>query len=782
MPSLLLLAFCAPGGAMAQASQAGAGRLDTMLEEIIVTARKREESLQDAPISISAFTGDQLELRGISDIDQLQNISPNLTFIDSSTFIAGSNSATVFLRGIGQADFAPTTEPGVGIYVDGVYFGRTVGSVLNTTDFERVEVLRGPQGTLFGRNTIGGAVSITSVKPHEEFEAKAEATVGTDDRIDAKGMVNGRIAHNLFGRLTLATYNQDGYLEHATTGQDFGDEDEIAGRAALRWLPIEDVEINVAFDYSSDRENGRAARMGGVVFISPFGPDGMPGTPDDTVPNFPFINNVFNGVNGAGINGCDGTFANPAGSLDNPDCTNDQYLNQIAGEGPYFSNVDTYGISGTVDWSINEWLAIKSITSYRRVHAHANRDNDNTPTFITSEIEDIFKQKQFTQEVQVLGNAFAGKLEWILGFFYFHEYGINPNPVTFLPTTLISGGDFDNDSIAGFGQGTYHITDHLHLTAGIRYTDDTKSFFPQQVVLEDRTGGPPFIFGPGVRPLPFVKKTIKADDWTPAVSLAYDWTEDLMTYVSYSEGFKGGGFEQRVFPPIVPGITCPSIEPLDCIPTFDPETVKVYEGGFKFSGMNGRLRLNGAGFYTDYDDLQITVLTGIAPVLNNAGTATIAGFELEGQWVPVDTWFVEAAAGYTDASYDTLLPGAVTTGVQLDNELAWVPEWTLSGSLLKEFTLANDMGSLVPRIDWSYRSKTWYDAVNTLDSFQEGFHLVHGSVSWESVDGHYGLIVGVKNIGDEEYSQLRRIQIPFGTFEDLLARDREWYLTVKVQY
>ena len=759
----------APQVVLAQ-NEAGSSRMDAFLEEVIVTARKREESLQDAPISISAFSGDQLELRGISDINRLQDISPNMTFITSSAFTAGGNSATIFIRGIGQADFAPTTEPGVGVYVDGVYFGRTMGAVLNTIDFERVEVLRGPQGTLFGRNTIGGAVSITSVKPHEDFEFKAEATVGSDDRIDGKVTVNGKLLDNLYGRMTVATFNQDGHIKHTFTGQDFGDEDEVAARVALRWVPNDDLEANLAFDYSSDRENGRSSVMGGTVFIPP-GP-----TPADP-PNFAFINNVFFGA----LNGCDGTFANPAGTLGNPGCVNDFYLGQIAGEGEYFSNVDTYGLSLTIDYSITDWMDIKSITSYRRIHSHGTRDSDATPAFITSRIEDIFKQDQWTQEIQLLGNAFDDQLEWMAGFYYFQEDGLNPNPVFFTPVTLISGGDFDNDSIAGFAQATWHFTDRLHLTAGIRYTDDSKSFLPQQIITESRNTLPPLIGGVGAKPLPEVEKTIKADDWTPAVTLAFDWTEELMTYVTYSQGFKGGGFEQRVFPSLVPGITCPP-DPLECIPVFDPETVEVYEGGFKFSGFDGRLRVNGAGFYTDYGNLQITVLESIAPVLKNAGTATIAGMELEVFWVPADTWFVQGGIGLTDASYDEVIPSAQATGVDPANEFAWVPEWTASASVVKEFTLGDGWGSLVPRVDWSFRDKTWFDATNTLDSFMKSYHLVNASASWESTDGRFGMVLGVDNVGDKDYHQMRRIQLPFGTFEELRARGREWYLTFKYHY
>ena len=307
-----------PMFALAQ-EQKRAGIVDTFLEEIIVTARKREESLQDTPMSVSAFTGESLELRGIDSIDKLQNVTPNLTFLNSSPFIAGGNAATMFLRGVGQPDFQPTTEPGVGIYVDGVYYGRTVGSVLNLVDFERVEVLRGPQGTLFGRNTIGGAISITTKKPTDELVMKAELTVGEDSRLDLKGTVSGPLADNLSGRLTVAKFKQDGFVFHETTGQDFGDKDEFAARAALSWLPGDNVAVSFTADYSTSRINGSPITNGGAVFLDPgqFPPTG----------NFAYTHNVILGM----FTGCDGTPANPGGSLDNPSCFNDQWRGRRAG-------------------------------------------------------------------------------------------------------------------------------------------------------------------------------------------------------------------------------------------------------------------------------------------------------------------------------------------------------------------------------------------------------------------------------------------------------------------
>jgi iron complex outermembrane receptor protein len=762
---ILAIAVLGPFDASAQA-QNSTRTVNTLLDEIIVNARKREENLQDTPMSISAFSGEALELRGLNAIDKLQNITPNLTFYDSSPFIAGGNAATMFIRGVGQSDFAPTTEPGVGIYVDGVYFGRTVGSVLRLIDFERVEVLRGPQGTLFGRNTIGGAINITTQKPTEEFLIRAELTAGQDSLIGLKGTVNGPLSDQINGRLSVASTQQDGFVIHETTGQDFGDTDQVAARGALQWIPNDFFEINVATDYTTSSVNGNAITNGGTVFLDP--------TQVPPTGNFPFTHNVILGM----FTGCDGTPLNPAGSLDNPNCVNDQWRNRAAGEGPAFSNIDTSGTSLTIDWILNERLALKSISSRRTVDAHVNRDKDHTPHLLVSEIEDIVDQTQLSTELQLLGNSLDDQLSWIVGLFYFQEDGVTRNPVRFQPVSLQSGGNFDHDSSAVFAQATYDISDRWHFTAGIRYTKDNKNFLPLQFITENRTPDPSL--DPGTPTLPAVNSPLETNNSSPHLSLAYDFSKDLMTYLSYSEGFKGGGHHQRVFPPIIPAQGgCDPSTPVECIPTFRPEFVTSYEWGFKYVGLDGRFRLNLSTFYSDYTDLQITVVTGIAPVLKNAASATISGFEVEGSWAPADSWLLEWTVGHLNTSYDSVDP---STGLTGNESFPWAPDWTMSASVIKEFTLPDDLGTIVPRLDWTYRDKTWFESFNTLDSFQDSYGIFNANVSWENADGRYGAVLGVNNLADKDYLRWREITLPFGFFEDIRDRGREWFLTLRIQY
>ncbi|QIB66801.1 TonB-dependent receptor [Kineobactrum salinum] len=572
------------------------------IEEVMVTARKREEGLQDAPISITAVTGDGLEYRGVDKIDGLADFTPNLTFQSNPGDGGSSASAAIYIRGVGQSDFAPTVEPGVGLYVDGVYIARSVGAVLDLVDVERIEVLRGPQGTLFGRNTIGGAISVTTKKPDEIFSGYVDVTAGTDDRHDIKLSMNVPLGETLFSRVSLASFNRDGYVIRSADGRDLGDDDTLSGHLAFRWLANENLELNLSVEGSRDRENGAA-----LVVTDILGPED-PGY----MASFMALNNVL--ATG------DPVSCFSAENLNNPACYNSRFIGagdmRNDGTAPHFSDVDLWGVTLTVDWMVGA-LSLKSITAYRDLDSTFARDGDDSPLLIGN-LYDELEQDQFTQEFQLLGDLFDSRLEWILGAFYLSENANNLNLLEFTPADFKSGGEVESESLAVFGQVDYALTDQLSLTLGLRYTKDEKTFIPDQVI--ERVNVPSFIFPfpAGTPILPAVEATNKINEVTPMVNLSYQWSEQLMAYASYSEGFKSGGFTQRVFPP----------EPT--IPAFDPEFVEVYELGFKFSAPGNRLRINGALFHTQYDDMQIfiTNTTRVGPFIENAGEAEING----GSW------------------------------------------------------------------------------------------------------------------------------------------------------
>lgn len=725
------------------------------LEEVVVTARKREESLQDAPISITAFSGEGLEQRNITGLADISQITPNLVFNSSAPISGSSATASVFIRGIGQNDYTLVTEPGVGIYVDGVYIARSVGGALDLVDVERIEVLRGPQGTLFGRNTIGGAISITSKKPAEELGGKVQLTLGDDDLIDFKGKLDLPISDTLLSSIAISSRQRDGFVKNVQNGLDLGDDDSLSGRVALRWLPSDTVSIDFSVDGTKERENGAASYAVAADGLSPLG--------------------AANNVVFLAALGC----APPPGPIANSNCFNSQWVTNgkriSNGTHPQYSDLDIWGAGLTVEWELSDSLTFKSITSYRDLDSAFSQDADNSPVqqdHITHEYE----QDQFSQEFQLLGSFLDDRLKTVLGLYYFEEEGEDLNIVSFPVVLLNSGGSVDNESKAIFGQLTYDITDALSVTLGLRYTEDEKVFLPDQFVLDPRLSGapPPAGFGyvPGTRMLPLEEVPTDIDEITPMLNLSYDISDTAMLYFTYSEGYKSGGYDQRVFPRTADFKA----------PSFDPEFVDSYELGFKYNSGDNRFRANGALFFMDYSDLQIAVVNeNIDVVTRNAGEAEIKGLELELAFIPADNWMLEASVGYTDAEYTKLSPGAVAAGLSKSNDLVNTPELSISAAI--SYTQPFDSGaSLAFRLDGSHRSEVFFDITNTDVIAQDDVDLVNFSVNFQSA-GAWSLGVGVTNLGDEDYhvNAFQHLN-PFGIAYVNPAREREWWIRAGYEF
>lgn len=771
----LILAQAVLAATLAPSVTAIAAEAGARLEEVMVTARRKEESLQDSPISVSAFSAENLELRGVTDISQISYFTPNLTFQNNPSFGGASNAAAVYIRGVGQKEFVPTTDPGVGLYVDGVYVARSVGAIMHLVDIEQVEVLRGPQGTLFGRNTIGGAINITTSKPHENMAGDVSVKAGSDERIDVKASANAPLTDSLFGSIAIGSFQQDGYVERPN-GSDLGDDDTLTGRLALRWLASEDLEFNLSVEGTRDRENGPAMVLEGINLGAPIDPN---------TPPFAVIHNT--GANLA-AGGAPVPCADPVNNinLSVPGCYDYRYAgmdDKTAGTGNSSSDSDLWATSLHVDWMLNDQLSLKSITAYRDLDSEFERDGDHSP-FVITHYHDNLDQNQFSQELQLLGNAFDARLDWIAGLYYFEEDGDNENTLDFTPSYFRSGGDFDNTSMAAFAQGSWAFNEQWTLTLGVRYTDEEKSFTPDQIIYENKLEGTPGdapFLAAGTRILPHVEKKLDYDETTPMANLSWRPNDDLMLYVSYAEGFKSGGFSQRVFPPIISGVTAPPNTPdKDLIPTYDPESVDSYEAGFKYTGLDNRLRLNGAMFYAEYDDLQIQVFTSVAPVTKNAASAELKGFELELQAIPLDALLLEATVGYVDASYDEL--DEAETLLPKSNDLERVPEWTASAAVSYEFNLG-DAGSLTPRLDWSYSDSYFNDTFNTPEIAQEdSFHLYNANITWDDVDQNWQVAAGVINIGDEEYVVTGVYGDAFQAYERMYDRGRQWYASLRYRF
>ena len=758
-----------------------ATRADALSGDIVVTARKFKERVQDVPVAISAFSGEAIAARGVDNIEGLATFTPNMTFQSNPSFGGASSSAAIYIRGIGQKEFLPTTEPGVGVYVDGVYVARSVGAMLDLVDVERVEVLRGPQGTLFGRNTIGGALSLTTVKPKDDWETSGQLTVGNFKRIDAKLMVNIPLGDTLALRVSGASLLRDGYVRRLSDGLDLGNVNTKTGRAQLRWSPSSKFEINLAVDATEDRNNGPALTLKGVNLQSAiFNPGNLPVLPPGSTPragyyvanppadapvdNFALLNNYVATFLG-GQNCLSFAPYSPTGP--SGACYDNRYVSGTtdAGTAPQYSHNRIWGTSGTIDWDLGV-VQIKSITAYRRLDGEFSRDGDHSPLTISQFYDDLV-DKQFSQELQVLGKAADGHLKYVIGGYYFDERGNDINILDFTPVNFRSGGKFSTRSYAAFGQATLTLGT-VDLSGGLRYTKDDKTFLPDQIIFTDRTPGALLIAGspntPKTRVLPYVEVKRSEDALTPMANIAWHVTGDAMLYASYSQGFKSGGFVQRVFPPLA------------ATPQFGAEKATAYEAGFKTEFLGRKLTLNGAVFLTKYDNLQVQVFTGVAPVTKNAAKAEIKGAELEMRLSPGDGWFLEGSAGYLDPKYTEIDPAA--TEITTASKFERISKWTLSASLAKSFALGGG-SALTPRVDWSYRSGQYMDALNTPEIYQPGYHVVNASVAIDIGGKGLSIVGGVTNLTDERYLETGIYGTSFRSYETLYARPREWYVTLK---
>ncbi len=750
------------------------------LEEVVVTARKREESLQDTPISVAAFSGEELQARSLGDVSQIDQFTPNLTFDATAPISGSSNAASVFIRGVGQTDFVFTSDPGVGIYLDGIYIARSTGGVLDSMDVERVEVLRGPQGTLFGKNTIGGAVSVTTAKPDDEFRGEVELTTGRFDRRDARGFVNLPLSDNLFSRVSFSTKKRDGYAERVLTGQELGGEEKLAARASLRWEASDSLTVDFAADWSKANEDSPASTI---------------------VNNDPSaVGSLATGLAGQTYNALIGGGASlafpflpglPAGTTPYDSRWLSGDLTKSFATGPTGSEYEIKGAAMTINWDLNDNLTIKSITGYRDLESDFGRDPDGSPLELVHTYNSM-EHDQFSQEIQFLGNALDGNLEWVAGLYYMQEEGSDEVTVPFVQETFniyaangigcnlsaIGGPDLtalgicpnfirvdaqnggtkiDNTSKAVFFEATYALSDAMSLTVGGRYTEDEKEV--------DLSG---YLIGglPGIA-TPVADDTF--DNTSGRVILDYQWNDAVMTYISYSQGFKSGGYNPRY------GL------PLAAPTSFEPEEVDSWEIGAKVDFLEGRARLNVALFDADYTDIQVVVFDLGIPRTINAAEGTITGAELELTLLPVEALMLQFSYGYLDAEYsklDDAVIGSFGTPIvnPLQKNFAFVNSPEHSFSFSAEYTMAvGDWGAAALRADVSYRDEIANDAINTPELIEDSLTLVNARVQIEPNEGNWSIALFGTNLGDEEYITSGVADKPsFGLVEVNVAPPRQW--------
>ncbi len=706
------------------------------VEEITVTARRREELLEDTPISITAVTEEALRETGITRLNQIQELVPNLTFYSGRSGL----TAATFIRGVGQVNSIITFDPGVGIYVDGVFLARAAGSVLNVSDIAQVEVLRGPQGTLFGKNTVGGAINITTVQPSDKLEAWAFLRAGSFDTVQTRAMLNvpvraGWLEDKLFARFSIASENSGGYTYNTFLDRPGNTTNSLAFLGALRFLPLEDLEIVLKGSWFRDHNTSKGGEC--VVVTDPSPLAGLIQEPD-------FL----------------------------PSCRESEPF-RFQADTAAIADLESYGVWNLATWNIGdlgvaENLTFKSISSWREQIPQIREDGDATK-YRVLQLNDMpgdppfngnaGHQRQISQEFQLQGDALDGDLNYIGGYFVYWETADNEQTIESLtkgPPSL--GGssraivDVDNWSWALFTQATYDPFEWLSLTAGIRYTEEKKGF------AKDQTN----VFTGEVMVDANESRIFTA--WTPMANVAVrapeDWLDTtpldhLLGYFTYSQGFKGGGFN---------GNSRSGIP--EQLQPYDPEFLDSYEIGFKTISWEERIIFNVSLFYADYSDIQVsTIVPGngflAEIVVRNAARATTKGGEFELTALPFDGARVIGSIGLVDAVYDEFSSVSSLDNSEIDRAgepFNDVPRFQSRLTLQYSFAvppLGPDWldGWLTPRLDWFYRSAVNYQFPELTQAIQRGYNLLHARLSYDFNDDRSQFAFWAQNLTDEVYFQ-----------------------------
>lgn len=710
--AVIFISAQAPNYLMAQEVTQEAGQKEVLLEKIVVTARKREESIQEVPISISAFGEGELEARGTSELTDLTDSVPNFTFNGG-----GNTLSAIGIRGIVAATRNIGFESGIGVYIDQVYAGRPSAFNQNLDDISQVEVLRGPQGTLFGRNTIGGAVNITTKTPGEDLEGKFKLTAGNYNRLNASAFISGPLIEDtLFAKASLYTVTRDGFVDNAFDDTKLSDEDRQGYRFSIRYTPTENLDITFSADDMEERTNRAFSQWQDT---------------DVTSPVYGLYNFALAG--------------SPATALE---------PNQTSQDFEPAENRDLSGQSLKVIYEFDSGAQFVSITSKRDTDFLLIADDDASPVFLshttfndTSEI--------FTQELR-FESASNDKYDYLAGLYY-QDSDASANRSTLIGTPpplvgstngagflvgldgcLCSQSTVESESFAIFASGNYRFTDELTLALGLRYTEEDKSLVFNQT-------NTTFTAHPDVSAVP----SIEDSGMSGNISLSYS-ANDMTYYASIGKGFKSGGFN-------------PDIVPNDDI-SFDKETVISYELGVKSTLLDHRLRINAAVFFTDYSDQQVQRL-GSSPTggtgfqISNADSE-ITGAELEVTALASENLELSLSVGLMDTEYTDFDDCSTTPDnatdengqfIQIDckgNKLSYVPD--TSYNIAAIYTVPMDFADLIARVEYSYKDDTFSEPGNferTLvpnsDSINFRLSLLGNDVAWE-------VSAWGKNIGDNE--------------------------------
>ena len=710
---LLASASCLPITATAIAQETAASNAPSR-DVVTVTARRREESLQDVPVSVTAYSGAQLEAIGAQDITRIAQTTPNVTLEVSR----GTNSTlTAFIRGVGQQDPVAGFEAGVGIYIDDVYLNRPQGAVLDIFDVERIEVLRGPQGTLYGRNTVGGAVKYVTRRLDSEPTFSARINLGSYEQRDV--IVSGSVPLADTFRVggAVARLSRGGFGTNLTTGRDNYDKDVWAGRISAEFEPTDRIFIRAVYDRTEDTSNPR----GGHRLIT------------SLLTGAPVLDNVYD--TRAGLDVVD-------------------------------QEIEAQGLSLSGDFQINDQWTFRSITAWREDTSVTPIDFDSLPS-ADLDVPAIYENEQFSQEFQLV---YTGeRLNGIIGAYYLDAEASTVFDVVLANTGALIGlpglnaqtfGNVNTETWSIFADFSYDLTPEWSVSLGARYTNDRRSSI---VLRRTYIGGFSEFFGGNPTLIATTSNFAGSETWndfSPRISVSYRPDAANNFYASFSQGFKGGSFDPRGQTSVAVGAGIDVFEFM----RFQPETVNAYEAGWKFA--EGAYRHSLAFFYNDYTDVQVPGSIGVdttgdgvfdtfSGVTTNAGAATIWGIEYEGALGLAEDAFATGdsldfswAVGYLNGQYDEFI-NAFGVDVSDTAVIQNTPEWMAAGTLNYTVPLSNGALSIINTL--AYRgSYSQFEIPNaTLD--QDGYTLWNASVVWNSNDGRWQAGIHGRNLTDERY-------------------------------
>ena len=669
-----------------------------LFEEVVITAQKRSENLQDVPVAITGLGESRINDSGFDEVSDLQLLVPSLQFSNFGPV------AFVSMRGVGFDNTTAGGDPSVTLHLDDVYIGRPVGTLFTAFDTQRVEALRGPQGTLYGRNATGGAINLITKKPEEDFSGKVDASVGNYDSFRLRGAVNMPVSDTLQTRVVGFVQGRKGFTENTIeTGTDGNDNDGYGVRLHVAAQLAESVDILLSANYVKSKGVGSLPEL-----REPYPAGGTP------LPGF-----------GAGV--YDGLI-------------NDQDAFIEAKNAPESTNNDLFMLSAALEWEFGNFTA-KSITAYVDTSFNSALDNDASPVDI-SVLNLVEEGDQWTQEFHLASN-FDGKFNFITGVFYFKsdafrtsfftgaafDRAINPN----ISYGVEFYGEVEAESYAGFLHTTYEVSDDLTLTAGARLTRDTKDGL--NIFTSTAIGGPPFKLMP--------TNSVATTEPTWRLSADYKVNDEVMLYAAYSRGYKSGGIN-GASPVGVGGL------PDNGGPggKFDPEFIDAYEVGMKSTLFDGRMQFNLAAFYSDYSDLQFQVFAPL-PAADNAGNAKIYGLEAEWQIAPSERIRIDGNLSLLDTEYKDLLfttPGGV---VDLSgNKLNRSPGFTFTTGANYFFQTSDDFGEVYIRADFNYTGSQYYSPFNRAGDKADSFTNTNLRMFYVSPDEAYEIELYASNIFD----------------------------------